>query len=1055
MKTRNACIAFTLAVVVAGVAAGQKIPTGTLTGTVTDGTLPLPGVAVTVTSPNLQGSRTASSTVNGDYIFELLPPGLYTVRFELQGFQSVETTVTLSGGVTSRVDAVLPQMMRLAEEVIVTGSLIPRPTLEAASPVTVLEPEEITYRGTTRLEDLITTLPQVFASQNSTVSNGATGTATVDLRHLGEVRTLTLVNGRRMPTGDVRSTVADINFIPAVLVKRIDVLTGGASSVYGADAVAGVVNFVLDTEFEGVKGGIEYGVYQHDNRNELAREINAAKGFDYPTGSAWDGGVASANVAFGGAIANGRGHAVVYIDYRNTEAITKSQRDYTNCSLSTSLTGPVCSGVSTTPAGRFLVFKRDFTDYADYTLDLSTNLLRPRTKFDVYNYGPLNYMQRPDRRWAAGGFINYTFNPHAEGYAEVMFMDDYTEAQIAPSADFGNTTQLNCDNPMLSQQQHELLCEQFGYADDEYANVVILRRSVETGNRYDALRHTAWRLLGGVRGDIDEAWRYDLYGLHAEVQIPESYHNDLSVARMADALDVVGDRNDPSTWRCRSGNPGCVPWNIFEAGGVTQAAADYIRTAALSQSSTQTQILDGRLIGDLEAYGWKLPGASEGIQVVLGALYRKEGLVIDPDEVFRNADAAGQGAPLLPVDGRYSVTEAYLEGLLPIVQDSRGAQDLSLELGYRYSDYNLAGSHPTYKAQLSYAPIGGLKLRGGVARATRAPNVVELFTPQVPGGAGFDPCQNDPDTGAPRATLEECVRTGLKPEQYGHLLVNPAFYGLTNGITGGNPQLSPETGDTRTLGVVVTPPGIPGLTAAVDYYDIEMADTIGVYDGTDVMNACMRTGEPRFCDLIHRDATGSLWLTPEGYILLINENIGTRRSRGVDVNLNYLMAVGRSGSLGVNLIGTYLAESSLGTPMIAYDCAGYFGNQCGQPSSRWRHRAGITWETTFDTVVYLGWRYTGPARNDDGSPDPDLGDPASIEEWKASGAYELDAYNFFDLSVTTKMTKGIQLTVGVNNLFDTEPPLGAGIDAVDYGPGFFGMYDPWGRFVHASLRFTF
>jgi outer membrane receptor for ferrienterochelin and colicin len=241
----------------AATVAGQTIPTGTLTGTVTDGTVPLPGVTVTATSPNQQGARIAASTVTGEYILPMLPQGPYTVRFELQGFQTIETTVKISGDLTSSVDAVMPQVAKITEEVMVTGSLIPRPTLEALSPVSVLEPEQITYTGITRLEDLLTTLPQVFAAQNSTLSNGATGTATVDLRYLGQVRTLVLINGRRMPVGDAWATVAYLNFIPAALVKRVDIHTGGASSVYGADAVAGVVNFILDTEFEGFRGGVE------------------------------------------------------------------------------------------------------------------------------------------------------------------------------------------------------------------------------------------------------------------------------------------------------------------------------------------------------------------------------------------------------------------------------------------------------------------------------------------------------------------------------------------------------------------------------------------------------------------------------------------------------------------------------------------------------------------------------------------------------------------------------------------------------------------------------
>ena len=943
------------------------------------------------------------------------------------------------------------------EEITVTGSLIPRPTLEALSPVTVLGPEDITYTGITRLEDLLTTLPQVFVAQNSTVVNGASGTATVDLRYLGDVRTLVLINGRRMPVGDAFSTVADLNFIPAALVKRVDVLTGGASSVYGADAVAGVVNFILDTEFEGFRGGVEYGAYQHNNDNELTQALNAAMGFDYPTGSSWDGDVVSANVAFGGKLGDGRGHASVYLDYRHIDAITMADRDYTACTVWSSPSGPVCGGSWVIPAGRFIVANRDFTEWADYVLDLpSGDQLRPTTDSDVYNYGPLNYLQRPDERWLGGGFVNYSFNPHVEGYAEVMLMDDYTEAQIAPSGDFGNTAVLNCDNPMLSEQQHELLCEQFGYADDEYANVTIARRSVESDPRYDSLRHTAWRLLAGARGDINREWSYDVYGLHAEVQTPESYHNDLSVERMADALDVIGDPDDPGTWRCRSGNEGCVPWNIFEAGGVTQAAVDYIRTTLHIQSRTETSILDGKLSGDLEGWGWKLPGASEGIQVVLGALYRKEGLVIDPDEAARTGDAAGGGGAVTPVAGAYSVNELYLEGLVPFVQASRGAQDLSLELGYRYSDYNLAGSHPTWKAQLSWAPIVDLRFRGGVARAVRAPNVAELFTSQSIGYGGFDICANDPETGVPNATLEECVRTGVRLEQYGHIM--PAPGDLYNVIYGGNPALDPETGDTLTLGIVLTPQGAPGLSTAVDYYDIQMEDAIGWHSAFDIISSCARTGDPVVCGLIHRDAAGSLWLTPDGYTDVTLQNIGALGSRGIDLNFSYLLPVGRAGLLNLSLIGTYLIESSTSDPVldVDYNCAGYFGDQCGYPNSSWRHLARISWETTFDTVFSLGWRYIGPVTNDDASHDPDTDDPDWIEYERINGIYDFPAYNYLDLSATYTFTTGIQLTVGINNVLDKEPPLAPDYSANGVvGAGFSGTYDPFGRFVQTSVRFTF
>ncbi len=946
---------------------------------------------------------------------------------------------------------------RFEDKVEVTGSLIPRPTLEALSPVAVLEPDEIARSGVTRLEDLLQTLPQVYNGQNSTINNGATGTATVDLRHLGEVRTLVLVNGRRLPTGDAWSIVPDLNFIPAGLVKRIDVLTGGASSVYGADAVAGVVNFVLDTELEGFKGGVEYGAYQHDNRNRVAQEMNAAAGYAYPTGNIWDGDVASAYAALGGKLAGGRGHATVYLDYRHIDGITKDQRDYTACATNLSPLGLMCGGAAATPAGLFTVYDRFFTTNTarDYVLDLSTDQMRPATPYDVYNYAPFNYMQRPDERWLAGGFISYEFNPHVEGYAEVMFMDDFTEVQLEPSGDLGSTYLLNCDNPMLSEQQRELFCTELGFSDDEYAHVVVNRRSVETGPLHDAVRHTAWRLLGGARGQIDKVWTYDVYGLHADVQITESLHNEVSVSRMADALDVVGDPGDPNTWRCRSGNPTCVPWNIFSAGGVTRAAADFIRTTANSQSSTRTEILDGRLNGDLEGYGVKLPGASEGIQVAVGALYRREVLTFDPDEVYRSGDAAAVGTAVLPVNGAYSVKELYLEGRVPVLQERAGARDLTLELGYRYSDYTLAGSHPTYKAQLSWTPVSGLKLRGSLARAVRAPNVVELFAPEARGFGGYDPCQTNPKTGVPMATLEQCMRTGVTAEQYGHILPNPWQYGASMGVFAGNPRLAPETGDTRTFGVVITPPGAPGLTAAVDYYDTRMEDTIGAPDGIYILLTCLRTGDPGVCDRIHRDATGSLWLTPDGYIVQTNENIGELRSRGVDVNASYLLPVGKAGYVNLNVIGTYLLEDSLTTAWLAYDCVGYFAGMCGEPDARWRHRASLSWETGFDAVLSLTWRMIGPSTFSAASPDPDLAVPDPAQWAKAMGSDRLDTYHVFDLSATYDVSDQVQLTLGVNNVLDKEPPMAAGIGFNAYGTGFHGSYDPYGRFIHASLRFNF
>jgi len=1052
MISRNVCVAVALALLLAGAAAGQKIPTGILTGHVTDGKLPLPGVTVTVTSPNLQGARTGTSTVNGDYIFELLPPGLHTVRFELEGFETIETTVKISGDLTSRVDAVMPQSVKLKEQVTATGTLIPRPTLEAMAPVTTVDPEQLTYRGLTRLESLLQTLPQVFASQNSTVSNGASGTATVDLRNLRSVRTLVLIDGKRQVPGDTHEIAPDLNLIPQFLIKRVDILTGGASSVYGADAVSGVVNLVLNRDFNGLIGGITFGGFEHDNNSSIAAEINTKKGFTYPTGQAWDGGALDVNVGLGGSFAEGKGHAAGYAEYRTTSAAKKDRRDYTNCSVTAlGATGPACGGSTVIPNGWFLVFNPDYSALTgSYTLDTSGpgNTFRRRTSTDTWNYAPYNYMQRPDQKWLGGGFVDYEWNRHFHAYLDVMLMDDTTDAQIAPSGDFGTTTLLNCDNPMLSEQERTLLCTNSGYGPHDMANVAIVKRNVEGGARYDNLSHTAYRVVGGLKGDISNAWSYDVWGLQAETRIPEQYVNDLNTRSMQDALIVDGDPNNPASWHCRSGNAGCVPWDVFKVGGVTQAAINYISLPLLSISETRTQMVNGELHGDLKDAGIRLPSASEGVQVALGVDYRKEYLSYQPDAAYQAGIGSGQGSAVAPVSGYYSVKELYVEGLFPLVQGAKGAKNLSLDLAYRWSGYNINGQWPSYKAEATWAPSADFMLRGAYARANRAPNVVELYTPRAEGrGGGADPCAGD----TPLYTQAQCANTGMTAAQYGHVLANPAP-SLNNAIGGGNPNLTPETADTVTYGVVVTPVG-SRFTAALDYFDIKISNTIGSLGFADIINHCAETGNPTLCNLIHRDQAGTLWLGPSGYIDTTNQNIGKLRSEGIDVNLGYGIVAGNA-FFNFKLIGTYLLNESINTAIYAYDCVSFYGDQCGLPKPVWRHLFTASWETG-PVVVSFGWRMVGGVWNDDVSSNPAIGNLANIETLKLNYAYYIPVQNYYDLAFAYKLKAGITFILGINNILDTAPPLGSGAVLNDYGAGFFGTYDPSGRYLFSTVQFTF
>ncbi len=1062
------CLVILLASVTALYAQGGN---GTLQGRVTD-KAGRPVVGATVSATNLATGQelTAKTDADGRYKISDLAPGKYTIHAETEDLGSPIFQETIIAGAAA--SANFRMEPRLREEVTVTGSLIPRPTLEAMSPVSTLDVQELNYQGTARLEDFLTNLPQVFRAQNATQTNGASGTATVDLRFLGPQRTLVLIDGRRMPVGDAGGLVGnnavapDLNFIPAALVKRVDILTGGASATYGADAVSGVVNFILDREFEGVKAGINGSVFEHDNNNDLAHKTDAARGFKAPSGTAWDGGTVEAYFALGGKFAEDKGHASMYIDFRNQQGLLKNRRDYTNCSVSSLSNTPTCSGSGTAPTGNFLVFDPTFTDLVDdFTVDFSGpgNTFRDFAPSDLFNFATFNYMQRPDRRFTAGGFLDYVWNEHAHGYAEVMMMDDKTDAQIAPSGDFFTTNFINCDNPALSAQERQVMCTDNGYGPTDIANVIVGRRNVEGGPRIDKLSHQSFRLVGGAKGDINKIWSYDVYGLHAETRVPETFLNDLNTNRLQQALLVQGDPADPSTWHCAAlpgqavPEAGCVPWNIFRAGGVTPQALAFIRLPLVSNSDVRTQLASAKVNGDLKGYGVVVPTASEGVQVALGTEFRKEYLQFLPDFAYQTGIGSGQGGSRPAITGSYYVKEAFAEFLVPLVQGASWAKDLSLDLGYRSSTYSTNGRWPTWRMEGSWAPMADFKLRGGVNRATRAPNINELFSPagvQLSSGATTDPCAGLFDPASPPAgfpTLAQCEQAGVTAAQYGNIIPNPASQ--YNVFAGGNPLLNPEVADTTTAGIVITPTAIPSFSAAFDYYDIEIKRAIASLSADSILNSCVATGNPALCSLIHRDFTGSLWLTPGGFTVTTNQNIGSLRAQGVDVDVSYALPIAES-TLNFNVIGSYLMKSFIDTGIFSYDCVGLFGNTCGQPTPRWRHLARISWEKG-PTTVTLAWRLVGRVRVDASSDQAGLSSPADVPLYKLSGSFYYGDHHYFDIAATYNLRSHLRATVGVNNIADKNPPLAAGFSPNDFGPGFFGTYDPYGRVIHASLLMTF
>jgi outer membrane receptor protein involved in Fe transport len=983
------------------------------------------------------------------------------------------------------------------EQVVVTGSRIVRKDLQAASPVTILNAEEITYTGTTRIEDLIASLPQAFVGQNSTSANGASGTATVNLRNLGTSRTLVLINGRRTAAGDPFSDASDLNFIPSLLVKRIDVLTGGASSVYGADAVAGVVNFILDTDFEGLKINAQYGFYQHNNRNKIAQALNDAMDFNPPKGNITDGHQRTLSMAAGSNFADGRGHASAYLTYRDIKSVTKANRDYTNCTINTSSAGVLsCGGSSTSAFGRFSVQEIDYdgdgnmifgydvvdgvvvpdlmddgspeTSTKRYVLDWDTgNTFKLRTN-EVFNYGPWNHLQRPDTRFSGGAFVNYQVNDNIEAYVETMFMDDYTKAQIAPSGNFGRTTTTNCDNPMFSAQQFQIICVDSGaarngdgslytgtqadYTGTDTARLQINRRNFEGGNRTNEIRHTNYRIVAGFKGQIDDTWNYDIYGLRAQNLASETYINDLNVARLTQALLVEDD--GAGGMQCQSSSAradGCVPWNIYTKGAVTDEALNYIKTIAVMNGWTISNIVSGSVVGNLGDYGVTTPWADEGVQLAMGAEYRSESMVSLPDEVYNKGLRAGGGSNTVAYDVGFNVKDLFAEAVIPLVQGAEMAEDLTLELAARYSEYNTSGGTTTFKIAGTWTPVSDIKFRGGFNRAVRTPGLRSIYAPQQHGLAGSnDGCAVDNVGDVPEWTLEQCLRTGATAVQYAKgISGNPA--NQYQGLYGGNPNLKPETADTITLGAVYTPESIPGFSLTVDYYKIELKGAIGSLGFNSILKGCADTGAEALCKLIHRDPqNGDLWeVSGASWIEVGVANIGKMTAEGIDVNLQYSMPVGDFGDLNLSMIGTYLLKDSYQDVENNYNCVGYFG--CGNTSAKWKSKTRITWATNFNTDISLAWRFSSLVSHSGFSLNEDLMSSPSAQNARiVAGTDHIPASSYFDIAVSHNVTESIKASLGINNFLDKEPPT-FGISST----GISGMYDPLGRYIFMSLKANF
>ena len=964
------------------------------------------------------------------------------------------------------------------EEVVVTGTRIADPNVTSSSQITSIDGEELLVRGITRVEDYLNDLPQISPGQSITNSNGASGTATANLRNLGCSRTLVLMNGRRMVSGTTGGgNCADLNTVPTLLLDKVEVLTGGASSVYGSDAVAGVVNFILDDEFVGIKSSFYHGFYQHKNDNSSLRDLVASYDYALAPKDVTTGDTEKVSVAFGGEIDGGKGHITAFMEHTDTKPILQGEYDISACALRSGFSG--CGGSSTIPPGRWA----DFGGYSaggfvnvDPTITgvdfkVLGNEFVPRAG-QAYNYNPTNFFQRPDDRFNSGFFGKYEVSDNAEVYVDMTYMKSESNAQIAYSGTFGNITSLPCYNAFLSEQQYNAACGDWtGMGGDHapdftsgaaalayLANLDLavgdgsilgykaplysLKRNVEGNPRQSIFAYKSFTQTVGVRGDINDNWSYDAYYQTSNVVYNNEYRNDLSVTAINRAVDVVSVNGVPTCVSALNGTDStCVPYNLFQGGlpgdqgiqGVIdggQELQSYIANSTYINGDGEQTTFTAYVTGDT---GYSIPGAPGNVSVVAGFESRELSSDFRPDLPSRTGDRSGSGGATLPLGGTYDVDEFFVELGIPVTDT------VSMDAGFRSADYSTGNDTTAMKLGAFWTVNDKVSVRGSFQTSQRHANLAELYQGIGQGlvDLDYDPCGIDPDTGAaPIATQAQCENTGLPANLYGTDLKSPADQ--YNIQTGGNPNVNPEESESITIGVVLNP--MDGLTLTVDYFDITVEDGIGTVSPKTALDKCIETGAAAFCNLINRNpVNGSLWLTG-GYISAQITNISEEQTSGIDVIFDYSVDT-NWGPLVVSGVTTLLdSYDIIELPgEAAIGCSGNWGGSCGKnpmPEVMGSYTVGLT--TEFDTDVILGVRYLG-----------------ETDDLNANDI-DFDAYTYLDATAIYSVNDNMSVTLGVSNLLDKEPGYTSDAGtAPGNGNTFPGYFDAFGRHIHLSINYSY
>ncbi len=942
------------------------------------------------------------------------------------------TLLALAGSPLAMLSATAQEAQAGREVVVVTGTRVVLEGYESSSPITTVSAEDLDRQQPTDVEDVLRSLPQFLPGVGDQVNNGSSGASTIDLRGLTTPRTLPLIDGKRM-VGYDQNGLFDVTAVPIALLKRVEVVTGGASAVYGSDAVAGVVNFILNDEFKGAQLDTNYSITDHG-----------------------DGEIVNVAATLGAGLDGGRGNVVLNLGYLDKESVYQTRGPGAATPGASSTTTPVAIDSST--GGR--------------TQINSTGQLVPF--YQGFDYNPQNLYQTPQKRWNATVLAKYDINDHVEAYSRFIYSNSHSAPQLASSGTFGFTFAVPLNNAFLSSQASSYLaanntvgtCASLNpYAVTAPAGncvAVGLRwRGVPVGAREYSFDYDTFQSLLGVRGEIF-GWNYDLAGAHGETSLKRQQRNDIDANKVQQALFTASQTacSDPSNF--------CAPLNLFNPSvAINPAALDFIRLNLQVQSVTTQDYVTASVSRDLGDF--KSPLAETPIGISFGAEYRRESADYQPDAASQSGLSPGFGQTL-PTKGSYDVTEGFGEAIIPIVENRPLMQAINLELGFRHSDYSTSGGTDSYKYGADWSPIEGLRFRGMFQRAVRAANIAELYNPVTPGTGDLltDPCANGTTAKPLAANLAAlCIATGVPAATIANHTLDQPTAGQVNSFFGGNPNTTPEEADTVTFGVVWQPSFIPRLGATLDYYDIQVDNAIAIRPNYDIVDGCYNVARNTTmsasnadCQLIKRNlANGSI----EGDLIYginqVTRNIGEVHAEGIDYSVHYDFDLpGTWGNIALAFDGTHVLDSSyIPSPGgSTVSCEGHYGKQCGLPSTvsgstggptpedHWVQRTTWSWGS-FD-VSYM-WRHLSGSTVD--PTQAAATDPVSAK---------IPSTDYLDLAGSWQINDILKLKLAVTNVTDEEAPFvvtETGSTPFNSGNTYPSTYDPLGRIFQLGLTAKF